>query len=89
VPKDEKHEQSTEKKKSNKGKMQMDATIADATIKNPTDLNLLNESREITEKLIDKFAKLLELKQKPRTYRRNARKAYLNLAKKNLRALKK
>lgn len=88
IPKDEKHEQSTEKKKSNKGKMQMDATITDANIKHPTDLNLVNESREITEKLIDKFAKLLELKQKPRTYRRNARKAYLNLAKKKSKSIK-
>ena len=37
----------------NEGKLKLDATIADQYIKYPTDLNLLNESRENAERLID------------------------------------
>lgn len=66
----------------NKGKLQMDATVADAYIQYPTDLNLLNESREKSEVLIDVLYTQLPIKVKPRTYRRVARKAYLNIAKK-------
>jgi hypothetical protein len=68
--------------KSNKGKLQMDATVADADIKFPTDLYLLNDSREKAEELIDYLCGELGVNHKPRTYRRNARKAYLNLSKK-------
>ncbi|OOV27840.1 hypothetical protein BXU11_10370 [Flavobacterium sp. LM5] len=64
----------------NKGKLQMDATIADAHIKFPTDLSLLNDSREKSEKLIDRLCLSLRLP-KPRTYRREARKKWLNLSK--------
>ena len=64
----------------NKGKLQMDATIADAHIKFPTDLSLLNDSREKSEKLIDRLCLSLSLP-KPRTYRREARKKWLNLSK--------
>lgn len=38
---------------SNKVKLQIDATAADADIKFPTDLDLLNDSREKAEDLID------------------------------------
>jgi transposase, IS5 family len=38
---------------SNSGKVQFDATIADADIKYPKDLNLLNDSREKPEEIID------------------------------------
>ena len=65
----------------NKGKLQLDATVCDAYIKYPTDLNLLNESREKAEELIDKLVLLLKIKP-PRTYRRVARADYLNVAKK-------
>ena len=61
------------KKTKNKGKLQMDATIADAHIKFPTDLSLLNDSRVKTEGIVDKLCKSLDL-EKPRTYRREARK---------------
>jgi hypothetical protein len=64
----------------NKGKLQMDATIADAHIKFPTDLSLLNDSREKSEELIDRLCLSLSL-YKPRTYRREARKNWLNLSK--------
>lgn len=66
----------------NKGKLQLDATVTDAHIKFPTDLNLLNQSREKAEKLIDKLHASLPELVKPRTYRRVARKKYLLLAKK-------
>ena len=51
----------------NKGKLQMDATVCDAHIKFPTDLALLNDAREESEKLIDIFCKSLSIS-KPRTY---------------------
>lgn len=72
------------KKIQNKGSLLMDATVAEQAIKYPTDLDLLNESREISEKLIDQlYEKHPELfgKNKPRTYRRAARKAYLSISK--------
>jgi hypothetical protein len=65
----------------NSGKLQMDATIADAYIKFPTDLNLLNDGREQSEMLLDLLCKELQLK-KPRNYRQKARKLWLNLSKK-------
>lgn len=65
-----------------KGKLKIDATVADQMIKYPTDLDLLCDSREKSESLIDQLAKHLKLSKKPRTYRRNARRDYLNIAKK-------
>ncbi len=65
-----------------KGTIKVDATITDADIKFPTDLELLNSAREKSEQLIDHLCIILEVDKKPRTYRRNARKDYLNLAKK-------
>src|SRR5699024_5221389 len=51
-------------------------------IKYPTDLDLLNESREWAEKIIDEIYPKTFLEKKPRTYRRVARRDYLNIAKK-------
>lgn len=66
----------------NKGRLKVDATVADQEMKYPTDLNLLNISRENLERMIDLlYDKELD-GEKPRTYRRKARKQYLNLAKK-------
>jgi transposase, IS5 family len=66
----------------NKGKMLMDATCVPADIRYPTDLGLLNEAREITEKFIDILYEPLRGKiAKPRTYRNSARKKYLAVAK--------
>lgn len=70
-----------EKKQQNKGKLQMDATVADANIKYPTDLGLLNDAREKSETIIDIFCATLKIA-KPRTYRIQARKKWLNLSKK-------
>lgn len=67
----------------NKGKVIFDASACPQDIAYPTDLNLLSEAREITEKIIDSlFDKSLHGKIKPRTYRKAARKEYLNIAKK-------
>lgn len=62
------------------GKLLMDATVADQMIRFPTDLGLLNEAREISESLIDELHKQTGGK-KPRTYRQQARKAFLSISK--------
>src|SRR5574344_776499 len=61
----------------NSGTMIVDATCAPSQIKYPQDANLLNQARESTEKLIDSMHTSGE--NKPRTYRRKARKDYLSL----------
>lgn len=71
-----------------KGKLKLDATVADQMIKYPTDLDLLNDSREQSERLIDALCKKLEVEKKPRTYRRKARQNYLCLAKKKKKSSK-
>ena len=65
----------------NKGKMLVDATVAEQAIRSPTDLSLLNQAREVSEELIDAPYKQSDYAGKPRTYRRIARKKYLNLVK--------
>ena len=62
--------------------MIIDATVANQAIKYPTDLELLNDSREISEKLIDVMYKKGMTSKKPRTYRSKARKEFLSIAKK-------
>jgi len=61
----------------NKGHLIVDASVAPADIKYPTDLDLLNDARERSEMLIDELYIPAPGKVKPRTYRRNARKIYL------------
>ena len=59
------------------------AAVLFADIRYPTDLSLLNESREKLEHVIDVLHDPLKGKEKkPRTYRRNARKDFLKVAKK-------
>ena len=71
----------------NQGKLIMDATVADQYVRYPTDVSLLNEVREFCEKIIDllfddlKKAGKIQGK-KPRSYRQNARRDYLAVAKK-------
>ncbi|MEZ0117793.1 UNVERIFIED_ORG: IS5 family transposase [Heyndrickxia coagulans] len=66
----------------NKGKLILDATCAPADIAYPTDLGLLNEAREKLEHIIDVLHEPHKGKlQKPRTYRKRARKDYLSVAK--------
>jgi len=68
-------------KEENRGKLLLDATVAEQAIRYPTDLSLLNEAREVSEKLIDELYALSDYTKKPRTYRRKARKQYLTIAK--------
>ncbi len=66
----------------NKGKMILDGSCAPADIRYPTDIGLLNESREKLEFIIDILHAPLKGKvKKPRTYRIKARKEYLKIAK--------
>ncbi len=74
--------------KKNWGILQLDATVADQYIKYPTDLDLLNDSREWSEEIIDKIFDVSLLPKKPRTYRRVARADYLNVAKKKNKSTK-
>jgi len=65
-----------------KGKLIIDATVMDQQIAYPNDLGLLNKCREESERLIDELHKILKWEKKPRTYRQEARKKYLMIAKK-------
>lgn len=64
-----------------KGSLLMDATACPQDIAYPTDLNLLNDAREKSEELIDELHAGLTT-DKPRTYRKIARKKYLQTAQK-------
>lgn len=65
----------------NIGTMILDATCASQSIRFPTDISLLNEAREKLEAMIDAVhAAGLTEGQKPRTYRKRARKDYLRYA---------
>jgi len=63
----------------NSGTLTVDATCAPQDIRYPQDTSLLNEARENLEKMIDEMHKIWE--KKPRTYRQNAHRDYLNFAK--------
>jgi hypothetical protein len=74
-----------------KGQLKIDATVAPQHIAFPTDINLLNQARELSEELIDAICSDKGQK-KPRTYREKARRDYLNIArnrKKNKKKLRK
>ena len=62
------------------GTLIVDATCAPQNIRYPQDTSLLNEARENLEAMIDELHKPTD-GVKPRTYRRNARKEYLKIAK--------
>ncbi len=85
---DTKHNTNSKKKNDdgipkNKGKLQMDATVADQYIKYPTDTDLMNSGRKILEKIIDIiYEKNNKQGVKPRTYRRKMNKNYLIFSKK-------
>ncbi|MCP3955184.1 MAG: transposase, partial [Desulfobacterales bacterium] len=67
---------------SNCGKMLIDATCTPADITFPTDLKILNEAREKSERIIDILHRPHRGKlKKPRTYRKRARKQFLSIAK--------
>lgn len=64
----------------NSGTLILDATCAPQNIEFPQDINLLNQSRENLERIIDEMCFSYNVK-KPRMYRKIARGDYLNLAK--------
>ena len=71
----------------NKDTLILDATCAPQNIKFPQDSNLLNETREKLERIIDAVCSRENLS-KPRTYRKKARRDYLNLARSKKRTAK-
>lgn len=72
----------------NRGRVIFDATACPQDIAYPTDLNLLSDAREKTEELIDKLYDASVHKRRPRTYRKIARKCYLNTAQKKIKSHK-
>lgn len=74
-----------EEPKDNQGTLILDATCAPQNIAYPQDINLLNEARENLETIIDTVCYEYNT-EKPRTYRVNARKDYLALAKRRRRS---
>jgi hypothetical protein len=63
------------------GKLIIDATCTPADITYPTDLKLLNDAREKTERIIDDLHAAMPGKTgKPRTYRKKARRDFLAVA---------
>jgi hypothetical protein len=63
---------------SNAGKLIIDATCAPEDLRHPTDLGLLNDSREHSEKVIDLLWEASDRAgRKPLTYRRKARRQFL------------
>lgn len=75
-------ESDAEQSNPNQGTLILDATCTPADIKYPTDLGLLNESREKLDEIIDTLHKVKgKATKRPRTYREKAKKAYLNVSK--------
>jgi len=72
---------SQEEEPKHRGKLILDATVAPQAIRYPTDLSLLNEAREFSEKIIDELYSKTDWEKKPRTYRKKARKAFLAIVK--------
>ena len=85
---DAESKESEKSKAENKGTLILDATCAPQNISYPQDINLLNEARENLESIIDDICYTYNF-YKPRMYRQNARKDYLNLAKCKKRTKKK
>lgn len=63
------------------GQLILDATVGEQQIEYPTDLKLLNESRQQLERMIKKVCNQGNLPM-PRTYKKKARQQYLLVAKK-------
>lgn len=69
------------------GTMIVDATYAPSNIKYPQDTELLNQGLEYLEKIVDTLHTPAD-GIKPRTYRKQAHKDHLNLARKKRRSAK-
>ena len=64
----------------NKGKLQLDATVADAQTKYPTDLDLLSDSRVKAKEYLN----VLKMKRKPDKVLRRGLKLQINYLKRNI-----
>ncbi len=75
----------SDKPSSNQGTLLIDATCVPADIRYPTDLSLLNEAREVTEKLIDAMHPQIRkcFGDKPRTHRKKAGSSFLQWPKRS------
>lgn len=65
------------------GCLLLDASVAPADIRYPTDLDLLHQARASSERILDRLYQTMVTPpaKKPRTYRQQARQAYLSVAK--------
>lgn len=63
------------------GSIKIDATCSDAEVKYPTDIDLLNDARDVSERLIDRLC-ALSGSLRPKTYRKKARHKFLSVIKK-------
>jgi len=81
---DQKNRKEGSRESKPKGKLKIDATVADQYITYPNDLGLVNQARIKTENMVDELFELLrdKITVKPRTYRKLAHKRYLQEAKK-------
>ncbi|WP_088889124.1 IS5 family transposase [Leptolyngbya ohadii] len=82
-PTDEDNDDNEPPSPTNAGQLIVDASCTPCDIRYPTDLSLLNEAREQTERIIDLLYEQVreQVARKPRTYRRQARQQYLHIAK--------
>ena len=71
----------------NGGTLVLDATCCPADIAYPQDVNLLNQAREKLEQTVDEICKATG-EQRPRMYRRRARRDFLRLSKSKKRSAK-
>ena len=71
-----------------KGKLKIDASVADQRIVFPTDAGLLNTARKESERIIDLLYEQTQGVNKPRDYRRVARTEYLVFSKKRRKTTK-
>jgi IS5 family transposase len=75
-----------EPKISHSGRMLVDAMACPQNIAYPTDIKILNASREKSEELIDVlYDRTIHGHKNPRTYREDARSKYLKISKKKVR----
>ena len=81
-------EHAEEERGSGNGTAIIDATCSPSYIKYPQDFELLDQAREMLEKIIDRLHALSGQEHKPRTYRRVMRREYLSVAKSKRRSTK-
>lgn len=89
VAQPEKHEDDNDQGDGgNSGTMIVDATCAPSNIRYPQDASLLNEARENTEKLLDELHNPADGR-KPRTYRKQAHRDFLQFSRSRKKTAKK